>query len=874
MAKRSDTPIEERDYSHIYFVCSALLALTTFWAVFDMIWVRSPWQRTQQEFNRLEKDDLVAKREENLAALDQEAYQQLQADLAAAQKELNSADYQQALQDSAAAALEIAKAVQAYRFTKSEADAEYYLFKEAQYHNDNSGYEKHGKKFAELDARATELKTKWDEAEGRKAEVLGHLAGYRQKITELQAQMAGMMKEADELGFRIGRIDERAIKIEQVVMPEFVKGNFGAFISNVDRCHTCHVAVSRKGFEHFDNPYKTHAAIDTLLRLHPIERYGCTPCHDGQGPALQNVKHAHGEIKHWEHPLLRGPFAYAGCNKCHAQELRLDHAPSLNRAKRMLVDLGCYGCHEIRGYESAERIGPDLSRIGQKLSPSWVYGWLRDNREFRPHTRMPNAMYTHEEAAAATAFLYSVAKNDWTPVRKAVAGNAANGERLISTVGCKACHVVTPEDRQQRSNGLPYDIGPDLGTVAKKVNEAWLYDWIRNPKHFSPQTRMPSLRLSDQEAADISAYLMQVGRAAPLPDNYAKELPNLGEQALIDEGRAIVRNFGCHGCHLIPGMENEGRVSVSLNEFGAKLPEELFYGDALANGSVPHKTWEDWAIGKLKNSREYATEAVIQRMPNYQMADSDAVNMAVLLRSWDGRVFGERYVKPWGGREENIEKGRLLARQLNCTGCHIIEGEGGDIRPLLIAALRQEGLDEFAASAYAPPNLLGEGKKVQSEWLFHFLKEPKTGEIRPWLRTRMPTFALTDEEANTLINYFKAEADKTPGFTFLPEFQMTAEQRSGALTLTGRDYFACFSCHQQGAKKPEGPPDGWAPDLAMAKQRLNPDWIADWIRDPQKELPGTRMPSFYPDSYPTDVLNGDPEKQIIALRNYLLSLGN
>ena len=29
-----------------------------------------------------------------------------------------------------------------------------------------------------------------------------------------------------------------------------------------------------------------------------------------------------------------------------------------------------------------------------------------------------------------------------------------------------------------------------------------------------------------------------------------------------------------------------------------------------------------------------------------------------------------------------------------------------------------------------------------------------------------------------------------------------------------KDYFNCFSCHQQGDKHPEGPPEGWAPDLA------------------------------------------------------------
>jgi chromosome segregation ATPase len=132
----------------------------------------------------------------------------LQTDLAAAQKELNSADYQQALQDSAKAAAEIGTAVQQYRFTKSEADAEYYLFKEAQYHNDKSGYERHGKKYEELNARATELKAKWDEAEAHRAKVLSRLAGIRQRVTDLQTQIAGMMKEVNDLDFRLARIDE------------------------------------------------------------------------------------------------------------------------------------------------------------------------------------------------------------------------------------------------------------------------------------------------------------------------------------------------------------------------------------------------------------------------------------------------------------------------------------------------------------------------------------------------------------------------------------------------------------------------------------------------------------------------------------------
>jgi hypothetical protein len=132
--KRSDTPLEERNYSHIYFFLSALLALTTFWAVLDMIRIRAPWQEEQRKFNQIEIDSLQARlraAEEKFNTENAESYKQLETQLAAARETLKGEDYRKALQDSARADVEAYKARQQYRFAKSEADAEYYLYKEA-----------------------------------------------------------------------------------------------------------------------------------------------------------------------------------------------------------------------------------------------------------------------------------------------------------------------------------------------------------------------------------------------------------------------------------------------------------------------------------------------------------------------------------------------------------------------------------------------------------------------------------------------------------------------------------------------------------------------------------------------------------------------
>ena len=43
----------------------------------------------------------------------------------------------------------------------------------------------------------------------------------------------------------------------------------------------------------------------------------------------------------------------------------------------------------------------------------------------------------------------------------------------------------------------------------------------------------------------------------------------------VAEGEALVRTYGCFGCHEIPGFENESKVGADLGEFGAKLADEL-----------------------------------------------------------------------------------------------------------------------------------------------------------------------------------------------------------------------------------------------------------------------------------------------------------
>jgi cytochrome c len=88
-------------------------------------------------------------------------------------------------------------------------------------------------------------------------------------------------------------------------------------------------------------------------------------------------------------------------------------------------------------------------------------------------------------------------------------GDVARGRQAIMTTGCGACHVIDgiPDARGQ--------VGPALsGVPARAIIGGVLPNtpdnmtrWIEDAPSISPQTAMPNLGLSEEQARDIAAYL-------------------------------------------------------------------------------------------------------------------------------------------------------------------------------------------------------------------------------------------------------------------------------------------------------------------------------------------------------------------------------
>src|SRR6266478_1961816 len=651
--------------------------------------------------------------------------------------------------------------------------------------------------------------------------------------------------------------------------------------------------------------FRTHShRWELLTKAHNPETFGCTTCHGGQGVQTKGVRHRafrHGEDDHdWNDPLTdevkvmgrkyEGAFMQSKCDKCHTQELTLARAPLLSKGKKLFIDVGCWGCHPVEGYNDLPKRGPTLTNIASKTTRGWLQTWVAYPKGWRPATRMPNfwpgavdansiphngsqkpeevlaqQQKLREQAVSAiVAYLWSTSEKAPLLSQSAPKGDAEKGKETFESVGCRACHVTEKDSSARRSEGSEErDYAPNLWNVADKARPEWIYSWVKYPTALWPETKMPDLRLSDAEAANVTAYLMTLksDQAYPAP-KYGK-----GEQQkLAAEGKELIGKYGCFGCHGIKGFENAQKVGTELTEHGRKGVELLDFGDVRYFTEDPkhRQTYANWVWEKLHVPRIFAYERVETRMPQFDFTDDEALAILTFLKGQTGDTPPPEYRAGMDPLHAAVFKGERLVFWNGCRNCHVVENRGGKIRDLYN--------DETVT--FAPPVLTGEGAKVQPAWLFAFLKAPAT--LRPWLSARMPTFHFTDADATALVHYFAASSNKS-----FPYLTAEAQQLTGAPAKEADQLFKdlqCINCHVVGELRPGQDPGSAAPNLLLAKERLRPDWIVPWLKNPQALLDGTRMPSFWDfsdEAHPTSpskLFNGDAKQQIDALRDYLMHL--
>ncbi len=622
---------------NILFGVSAIaLFLTTVW----MIWAdySREWKAFQRQFFQLERDTTQRQIEDAEKRVSQRDVERVTAELATATQELEA--HQQAIQqlESEVAELNSKWTLGDVRERELKAvyDSEKFFFEEGAHAP--LGKRVSADQLQRLEADFFGAREERRSIEFERDQKQREVRELRAKVTELTARKDSLTQEAALLRRKLDSIAvnfpnvfrnlpvvdfiDPNIEVQQVLVRNVTEDLNFAQVPRIDRCQTCHLGIDNPAYAEAEQPFRTHPNLELYVApasLHPRDDFGCTSCHEGRGRAItfagvnhtpKNEEQRHQweqkygwkEDHYWDKPMYPNGFAEAGCLKCHKDEVLLPGASSFNQSRMLYEQAGCWGCHNTTGFEDRRKVGPNLQHIASKTTEDWALRWVKDPKSFKTANYMPRFWNLENnldseigarnatEVASIVSYIFSKSKP--LSYGGVPGGDSANGKALLETLGCQGCHIV--EETDLANVDWFRRKGPSLVGVGSKVNREFLFNWVKNPKHYWEQTFMPDLRLTDSEAGDITAFLMssrnpefeaipvpQIDDAAldeitleflrtslPLPQAEARISEMSRDEKKLFSGERLILRYGCFGCHDIEGFENAQKIGVDLSTWG------------------------------------------------------------------------------------------------------------------------------------------------------------------------------------------------------------------------------------------------------------------------------------------------------------------
>lgn len=691
---------------------------------------------------------------------------------------------------------------------------------------------------------------------------------------------------------------------------------------------------------------------DTLNRGRDLfyER-GCVGCHryegfdretDALSGSRQNTTQLEDQITANEKQIRQDTeAANQAADDAEAQRL-LAHAESLRVTNSLLAarkdQLNLQSKYLM---QDQKKVGPNLKDVQLKLRKEWIPVWLEDPQAFRPGTKMPSFWRFgidrdgKDQIKAISAYLWQESFSGRVPEQ--ARGDAAHGKELFETRGCLGCHSIG--DTESPIGGT---FAANLQRVGEKSNYEYIVRWIHNPRErwapYCPKekrdltaedyrknnkpyvfdtelnsrcpndgselqvqnmTVMPNFRLSEGDTRDIATYLFSLSSPPSYPDASFMDDPNLKSK-----GQALIKQYGCAGCHEIKGFEDEQRIGKELTVEGATPIERLDFAllthDA-EKGHDPLKLHDEHSEQPWYNHRGFFEHKLAEpgiydegkekdpkdrlKMPKPYLTPEWRTALTTLLLGSVGtegsNVPRSLFYEPEDQRRQDVQNGWWVIKKYNCVGCHQIQVGQRSVLMDVPVYQTPEGKDLL------PPRLTSEGARVDPSWLLRFLHDPSlSGQqtslsataraatarnerasdggsreavantpnggrlkpqpgldrngVRPYLKARMPTFNFSPNELQTLVRFFMALSGQQEPYIKEPLQPLTDQEK-----LVARQMFTsgtpCLKCHITG--EPSHDEQAIAPNFLLAGERLKPDWTFRWLLDPAQISPGTAMPS-------------------------------
>ncbi len=397
------------------------------------------------------------------------------------------------------------------------------------------------------------------------------------------------------------------------------------------------------------------------------------------------------------HPISLGDSPHAQAGRPHPQPLsQRERGASVVAGYRLVRAYGCFGCHEIRGHDTAGRsvgpdmrpepdmraepddapsarkasaasgsqpgdlrkVGPSLRGLAARVDAAYVADRLRDPRGFLPTTRMPRQYGLHEhldtqsralaqrreavEIQAVAEYLLTAGgpveggESPQPPgdLPELAGASAEQGKALFHLRGCLACH----QHRDFPDGGGT--LGPDLAHMAAKYTtpeaRQWLVRWIRDPAGSRPRSVMPRVSLDP-----LPNQEQPFGAAAPE-----------GEQQPADPAAGAAAPEGAQQA-ADPAAHIAAYLLASARDAGWRPAEPAPPAESDLDELVAHYLARRFGP---EQAERFARAGIPRELAGEVTADE-----AVLLA-------------PAGVREKLLYAGRRSIARRGCFGCHDIPG--------------------------------------------------------------------------------------------------------------------------------------------------------------------------------------------------------
>lgn len=528
---------------------------------------------------------------------------------------------------------------------------------------------------------------------------------------------------------------------------------------------------------------------------------------------------------HWEAPsFAREPVPAWRFKHLHAdQTAAWKTDDTIARGRSLAGQLGCARCHAKAMPGVGEPPpGPDLTGLAKRVSRDWLMGWLANPRHVRPDARMP-ALFADDAEGRLERWLiathYSMAGERET---QAATGDHRAGRLAFHSLGCATCHFVPESDRNEQKD---LDRTPLTG-LADRYQANELAGFLRNPHRRYPDARMPSLQVTEKEAANIAAYLLLWSKPSDTPKEPApsgneiqRVLRRLGADDTASAAKSLVVQKGCAACHT--GLEKN---------------------------ALPHKPITDFTAGCLRG----------KSLPHFNLDSAERSALAAFLRI----AAKESHSSPF------FERQRLLHRA-GCVRCH---QRDSDLPPPM------ESIGSTLGGAFLQsvpfqrtPRLTFPHQKYTRAHLAASIRDGL-----PTLRSKRYTYRMPayGEQAAVLLRAL-AEADgEIPDANDSPDATV-ADPTIGTVAgpqLVGAQGYSCVSCHVwNGQLLVATDPGAVGPDLTRTAGRIRREWFERFLDNPLRYHPGTPMPTVFERGKAAplrSVFDGDAVKQKEALWCY------